>query len=139
MGAFLDDIQPRPFQMQTQRLVGVFLQVFAHDADALLHQIIAGSNQRRQEVGAAGTLIRFLHNFQRFDGDRIRTIVELHAAAAVQLDVDETGGNNRAVDRALLNFRRQISQRTETFDTAIGDNNRMVIENFMTGVNPALG
>ena len=53
VGAFLDDIQPRPFKMQTQRLIRVFLQVFAHDADTLLHQIVTGGNQRRQEAGAA--------------------------------------------------------------------------------------
>ncbi|STS81146.1 Uncharacterised protein [Klebsiella pneumoniae] len=40
---------------------------------------------------------------------------------------------------ALLDVRRQICQRTKTFDKAISDNNRMVIENFMTGINPALG
>ena len=50
---FLNDIQPRPFEMQAQRLVRMFLQIFAHHAHALLHQIVAGGNQRRQEAGAA--------------------------------------------------------------------------------------
>jgi len=53
VGAFLNDIQPRPFEMQAQRLVRMFLQIFAHHAHALLHQIVAGGNQRRQEAGAA--------------------------------------------------------------------------------------
>ena len=39
--------------LQAQRLVRMFLQIFAHHAHALLHQIVAGGNQRRQEAGAA--------------------------------------------------------------------------------------
>jgi hypothetical protein len=33
-----------------------------------------------------------------------RAVVKLHAAAAVQLYVDKTGGKNGAIDRALLNL-----------------------------------
>lgn len=125
--------------MQAQRLVGMLLQILAHHADTLFHQVIAGGNERGQIAGAAGAFIRLLHNFQRFNGDRIRRVVELHAAAAVKLDVDKTGGKDRTINRALFDPGGQLSLRTDTFDKAIGDNNRMVIQNFMTGINPALG
>ena len=125
--------------MQTQRLVRMFLQVFTHHAHALLHQIIAGGNQGGQIAGAAGAFIGFLHNFQRFNGHRVRRVVKLHAAAAVKLDVDKTGGKDCTINRALFDTGWQLCLRTDTFDKAIGDNNRMVIQNFMTGINPALG
>ena len=125
--------------MQPQRLVRMFLQVFAHHAYALFHQVVAGGDQRGQIAGAAGAFIGLLHNLQRFNGDRVRRVVELHAAAAVKLDVDKTGGKDRAINRALFDPGGQFSLRTDTFDKAIGDNNRMVIQNFVTGINPALG
>ncbi|MNV12526.1 hypothetical protein D3C71_1031330 [compost metagenome] len=37
MRAFLDDVQPRTFKVQTQRLMRIFRQVFTHHADTLLH------------------------------------------------------------------------------------------------------
>ena len=63
----------------------------------------------------------------------------IHGAAAVKLDVDKTGGKDCTINRALFDTGWQLCLRTDTFDKAIGDNNRMVIQNFMTGINPALG
>jgi hypothetical protein len=79
--------------MQAQRLVWMFRQVFSHHANTLFHQVIAAGNQGRQIAGAARFLVGFLHDFQRFNGDRVSGVVKLHAAAAVKLYVDKTGGD----------------------------------------------
>lgn len=42
--------------------------------------------------------VGLLHDLQRFDSDRLWAVVKLHAAAAVELDVDKTGGDYCAVD-----------------------------------------
>lgn len=75
-------IKPGP-SVETQRLVWMFFQVFAHDANALFHQFVAGSDKRWQKVSTARFFIGFLHNFQRFNADGFCGIVKLHAAAAV--------------------------------------------------------
>ncbi|SAE70303.1 Uncharacterised protein [Enterobacter cloacae] len=80
--------------MQAQRLIRMFCQVFAHDADTLFHQVIAAGDQRWQIAGAARFLVGFLHNFQRFNRHRFCGIVKLDTAAAVKLYVDETGGQS---------------------------------------------
>ena len=98
MGAFLDHIQPGPFQVQAQRLIRMFCQVFAHDADTLFHQVIAAGDQRWQIAGAARFLVGFLHNFQRFNRHRFCGIVKLDTAAAVKLYVDETGGDYSSIE-----------------------------------------
>ena len=98
MRSFLDHIQPWPFKVQTQRLVRVFGQVFAHHADTLLHQVITAGDERWQIAGAARFLVGFLHDLQRFDRHRIRGVIELHTAAAVELYVDETGGDYCSIE-----------------------------------------
>lgn len=125
--------------MQAQRLMRMFRQVLAHHAHALFHQIVAGGDQRRQIAGAARFFIRALHDFQRFNADGFRRIVKLHAAAAVELHINKTGGQYGTCQRTLLNARRQFRQRAESVDQAIGDNKRMVIQNFMAGKNPTMG
>lgn len=69
--------------MEAQRLVRMFFQVLAHDANALFHQFVAGRDKRWQKVSTAGFLVGFLHNFQRVNTNRFCGIVKLHAAAAV--------------------------------------------------------
>ena len=139
MGAFLDHVQPGPFQVQAQRLIRMFCQVFAHDADTLFHQVIAAGDQRWQIAGAARFLVGFLHDFQRFNRYRLCGIVKLDTAAAVELYVDETGGDYCSIEGTLFDLRRQFRQRANTFNQAISDYNRMVIQNFMAGINPTVG
>ncbi len=98
MRPFLDHVQPWPFKMQTQCLIRVFCQVVTHDADALFHQLIAAGDECWQIAGAARFLVRFLHDFQRVDGDGVCGVVKLHAAAAVQLNVDKTGGDHCSIE-----------------------------------------
>ena len=98
MRPFLDHVQPWPFKVQAERLIRMFSQVFTHHADALLHQVIAAGDERWQIAGAARFLVGFLHDLQRFDRYRIGGIIELHTAAAVELYVDETGGDYCSIE-----------------------------------------
>ena len=98
MSAFLHDIQPWPFQVQTERLIRVFGEVFAHHADTLFHQVITAGDEGWQIAGAARFLVGFLHDFQRFNRHRLGSVIELHTAAAVQLYVDETGGDYCSIE-----------------------------------------
>ena len=139
VGAFFHQVQPRAFKVQAQRLVRVFSEILTHHAHALFHQLVAGGDKRRQEVCAARLFVGFLHNFQRFNGNRLGGIVELYAAAAVKLNVDKARGDNGAINGTLFDVRGYISQWANTFNKAIGDDNRMVIQNFVTGKDPAMG
>jgi hypothetical protein len=84
--------------MQTQRLIRVFCQVVAHHADTLFHEIITAGDEGWQIAGAARFLVGFLHDFQRVDRHRVRGIIKLHTTAAVQLYVDETGGDYCSIE-----------------------------------------
>ncbi len=116
VGPFLLQANVRPFDMQAQRLIPVFVQVGLHHGDATLHHLIATGDQRRQITGAAGALVGALHDLQRLLANGLLGVVKLHAATAIELDIDKAGGQDGAAQIARGDVWRQSGLRTDFFN-----------------------
>ncbi|MND67392.1 hypothetical protein D3C80_588050 [compost metagenome] len=139
MGAFFQRAKVRPFKVQTQRLILVFFQISAHHFDAVLHKFVAAGDQRRQITGTAGFFVGTLHDLQRLFRNGLQRVVKLHAATAVKLHVDQTGGQDSATQIARFNAGRQFSQRANSFNQPISDYHCMVVKYVVAGKNTAVG
>ena len=80
--------------MQPQRLIFMVFQIITHGTDTQFHQRIGAGDQRRQEAGAAGAFVGLLHNVQGADRDIVLIVIKLYAAAAVDLQINKSRGED---------------------------------------------
>ena len=123
--------QIRAFQMQTENSRYSLGDRIAGRGDRIAHHLAIVADQGRQQTGGTEAPMRLRDAPQRIDG---RRVVEQHAAAAVDLDVDEAGQQRVALQIVpRTRMRRHVRRITDPSDASIGDHHRQAADQSAPG------
>ena len=123
MHALALGIDERPFDMDSERAGHAFARLASGGQRRGKHARRVG-HDRRQKGGHASAPMRGGDRSNSLDG---RIGVEQHAAAAVDLPIDEARAQNAAAEIDLLAAARAVGEGGERLDRSALDNERAIV------------